>query len=152
LVKGRKLHQGYWHQYEWDKLSDGSIEIHKVKSFGSAKLYKWIGDLLFSGNKERMGKVTEAINKATSLSSAKDVVVTPPYFTEVELFKHLRDSNLSSDVIESALHPEDFGFSLVDEDNYVYEKKGKKFSYQEVMNLCREVDPVVLRGTAVIVK
>lgn len=146
------IHNGYWHTYGFHIRNDKSFLIDRVLSEGSAKMFTWIRKLIYHGQFETMGKVTASINKATSLSSAKEEVQSPPFESYIRYLKILQEEGLLVDAIEAPLYPEKFGYQLVDSKDFVYKKDEKTYTYQEVMEECRTKDPVVLRGSSLYIR
>jgi hypothetical protein len=126
------------------KTVKGNILINKVLSRGAGKTYNWLGTLLrtdFGKFKEVMG----AIKSATSLSRAKNAVVTTPFESHIAIVQALKNQNYQIDEIEKPLEFEKFGWKQTAEDSYA--KNGQTVNASELMELCRQEDPLVLRKT-----
>jgi len=122
----------------------GNILINKVLSKGAGKTYNWLGTL-FGTDLKKFKEVMGAIKSATSLSRAKNAVVTTPFESHVELVNTLNAQGYKFDEIERPLEFEKFGWQQTGEDSYT--KNDQVVNASELMEICRQEDPLVLRKT-----
>lgn len=138
----------YPHYYGFEVQEDGSVLIKRVLSDGAGRTYNWLGMLLRT-DFGKFKEVMQTIKSATALSRAKSSVVTTPFKSHVEMTKMLKNEGYQFDVIEKPLEFEKFGWQQTSEDSYT--KEGKVVNTDELMEICRQEDPLVLRKTILMI-
>ena len=139
----------YPHYYEFISKEDGSILIKKVVSDGAGRTYNWLA-LLLRTNPGKLVKILKTIKSATELSRVKDAVITTPFETHMQFVNHLLSQDLIFEEIEKPLEYEKLGWSRSGEDLFV---QGERVvNTKELMDICREDDPLVLRKSIIKIK
>ena len=142
------INNGYWHFYKFYK-NDHFI-ITQVFSEGSALIYSWIGRLIKNFKIKKAKNVINAISFATSLSSARKLVITSPFESHEIFIKELNKRKIKHSIIEKPLDYKYFNFTKESKgnlDEVYYYKGNKKFSDSEMMKYCQNLDPLVLRSS-----
>ena len=137
----------YPHKYHFSIEKDSNvILIKRVISDGAAKMYTWLGKLLFS-NRAMFFEVMGAIKSATELSKANKVVKTTPFNYHNVMVDTINIAGFKAKVLEIPLDYEIFGWRKVGND--LYEKGELKLDGDSMMRNCKEKDPLVLRRSRI---
>lgn len=134
----------YPHYYDFYVKEDGSILITKVLSDGAGRTYNWCAKLL-KNNFPKLIKVLKTMKNATDLSRVKDAVITSPFKSHCDIVEKLKANGYVFSDIERPLEYETFGWNILEYDRYV--KEGKIVNGEELMELCRQQDPLVHRNS-----
>jgi hypothetical protein len=153
---GHETPNGYTHLYNYKTDTKGNILIKDVYSYGGAKVYNEIKQLLVKGEIKLALRVLNSIKKATSLSSATTEIVTNPTESHEETIRQIESRKINHQVIEESIDYTKEGWTRVvptEEESSVsymwFEKNGERHSIKDIAEEMRLKDPVVLQTTVV---
>jgi hypothetical protein len=160
---GKKTPNGYTHFYNYKTDSEGNILIKDVYSYGGAKVYNEIKQLLVKGEIKLALRVLNSIKKATSLSTATKDIATNPTESHDAIIKLIENRGIQHNVIEESIGYKAEGWVRITPtaeekeqarkngyESYIWLEKDKdRLPIKELAENSRLKDPVVLQTTVV---
>ncbi|HQA98744.1 MAG TPA: hypothetical protein PLG10_00725 [Candidatus Dojkabacteria bacterium] len=139
---------GIDHKYVFRKREDGSILITGMKTEGTARMYNWLAHLILH-NRKKLPEVMKAIKSATEVSRANIFAETSPFDYHKSIIDAIEEKGLKFEELAKPLNYEDFGWEKIGKDEY---KKGEEVvDGGTMMQMCKEIDPLVIRISRVYV-
>lgn len=133
---------GVAHKYVFKKRDDGTILITGMKTDGTARMYNWLAYLILHDRK-KLPEVMKAIKSSTELSRANISAETYPFDYHQSIIDAIEEKKMKFVELALPLNYEDFGWEKVGGDEY---KKGEEIvDGGRMMEMCKEVDPLVIR-------